>query len=57
MKKLTIKTSLIALMGAIIVIVAFSSFVSLQSIRSITASGEKVGNFWIERLLDRKSVV
>jgi len=56
MKKLSIKTSLIALMGAIIVIVAFSSFVSLQSIRSITASGEKVGNFWIERLLSSREV-
>ncbi|WP_438751621.1 methyl-accepting chemotaxis protein [Pararhizobium sp. O133] len=56
MKKLTIKTALIALISAIIVIVAISSFVALQSIRSITASAEKVGNFWIERLLSSREV-
>ncbi len=56
MNKLTIKTSLIALMGAIIVIVAVSSFVALQSMRSITVSAEKIGNFWIERLLSSREV-
>nr|WP_281048290.1 HAMP domain-containing methyl-accepting chemotaxis protein [Shinella granuli] len=56
MKNLTIKTSLIALMSAIIVIIAISSFVALQSIRSITTSAEKVGNFWIERLLATREV-
>jgi len=57
MNKLTIKTSLIALMGAIIVIVAASSFVALQSMRSITVSAEKIGNFWIERLLSSREVM
>ena len=56
MKKLSIKTSLIALMSAIIIVVVISSFVALQSIRSITASTEKVGTFWIERLLSSREV-
>ena len=56
MKSLSIKTSLIALMSAIIVIVAISSFVALQSIRSISTSAEKIGNFWIERLLSSREV-
>ena len=56
MKNLSIKASLVALMSAIIVVVAISSAIALQSIHSITASAEKVGNFWIERLLSSREV-
>ena len=56
MKKITIKNALIALMSAIIVVVGISSFVALRSMRSITSSAEKVGNFWIERLLSSREV-
>jgi methyl-accepting chemotaxis protein len=56
MKNLSIKASLVALMSAIIVVVAISSAIALQSIHSITASAEKVGNFWIERLLASREV-
>ncbi|WP_291153457.1 HAMP domain-containing methyl-accepting chemotaxis protein [Ensifer sp. SSB1] len=56
MKMLTIKTSLVALIAAIIVVVAASSSISLRNMRSITMSAEKVGNFWIERLLASREV-
>ena len=56
MKYITIKTSLVALMSAIIVVVSLSSLIALQNIRSITAAAEKVGNFWIERLLSSREV-
>lgn len=56
MNKLTIKTSLIALMSTIIVIVGVSSFVALQNIRSIGNSTQKIGTFWIERLLSSREV-
>ena len=56
MKNLSIKASLVALMSANIVVVAISSAIALQSIHSITASAEKVGNFWIERLLSSREV-
>ena len=56
MKNLSIKTSMIALMTAIILAVAVSSVVALQSIWSINASAEKVGSFWIERLLSSREV-
>lgn len=56
MKNLSIKASLVALMSAIIVVVAVSSAIALQSIHSITTSAEKVGNFWIERLLASREV-
>ncbi|WP_165823478.1 HAMP domain-containing methyl-accepting chemotaxis protein [Metarhizobium album] len=56
MKNMTIKTALITLMSAIIVVVALFSFVALRNIYSITASAEKVGNFWIERLLSSREV-
>ncbi|WP_286161619.1 MCP four helix bundle domain-containing protein [Sinorhizobium sp. NFACC03] len=52
----SVKASLLSLICTIIVVVSTSSIISLRNIRSITLSAEKVGNFWIERLLASREV-
>ncbi len=56
MKRPSIKASLIAIMGVVVLSVITLSAASLRNIYVISASASDIGNYWVERLLDVREV-
>lgn len=56
MKRLSIKTSLIAIMAAIAVSITLLATASLRSITSIDDSTRDIGDYWVERLMTARDI-
>jgi methyl-accepting chemotaxis protein-1 (serine sensor receptor) len=56
MKRPTIKASLVAMMGVVVLSVIILSVVSLRNISVVSGSAADIGNYWVERLLSARQI-